>query len=43
MNLPSVFGVLMAVPLLGERFAKYHLIGSLLVVASILLSRRVKT
>lgn len=42
MNLPSVFGVLMAVPLLGERFEPYHLIGSLMVVGSILLSRQVK-
>lgn len=42
MNLPSVFGVLMAVPLLGERFERYHLIGSLMVVGSIFLSRRVK-
>jgi len=42
MNLPAVFGVLMAVPLLGERFESYHLLGSLMVVASILASRRVK-
>jgi drug/metabolite transporter (DMT)-like permease len=42
MNLPSIFGVLMAVPLLGERFEHYHLVGSLIVVGSILLSRQVK-
>jgi drug/metabolite transporter (DMT)-like permease len=42
MNLPSVFGVLIAVPLLGERFEQYHLIGALIVVGSILLSRQVK-
>ncbi|GGN63044.1 hypothetical protein GCM10011349_47260 [Novosphingobium indicum] len=41
MNLPAVFGVLMAVPLLGERFAHYHLVGSLLIVVSLLLSRKV--
>lgn len=39
MNLPAVFGVLMAVPLLGERFQNHHLAGSLLVLASILVSR----
>lgn len=43
MNLPAVFGVLMAVPLLGERFEDHHLVGSLMVVASILISRWVKT
>ncbi|PKB13635.1 drug/metabolite transporter (DMT)-like permease [Novosphingobium kunmingense] len=43
MNLPSVFGLLMAVPLLGERFEPYHLIGAFMVVGSILLSRQVRT
>lgn len=42
MNLPAVFGVLMAVPILGERFEAYHVVGSLMVVASILISRLVK-
>ncbi|GGC36790.1 hypothetical protein GCM10011371_25230 [Novosphingobium marinum] len=42
MNLPAVFGVLMAVPLLGERFEQYHVLGSLIIIASILLSRKVK-
>lgn len=42
MNLPAVFGVLMAVPILGERFEDYHFVGSLMVVASILISRLVK-
>jgi len=42
MNLPAVFGVLMAVPILGERFETHHFIGSLMVVASILISRLVK-
>ena len=42
MNLPAIFGVLMAVPLLGERFERYHLVGSLIIFASILLSRKVK-
>lgn len=42
MNLPAVFGVLMAVPLLGERFENHHLVGSLLVVASIIVSRWAK-
>lgn len=42
LNLPAVFGVLMAVPLLGERFEHYHWVGSIVIVASILLSRRVR-
>lgn len=42
MNLPTLFGVILAVPLLGETFERYHLIGSLMVIASILISRRVK-
>jgi len=43
MNLPAVFGVLMAVPILGERFEHFHLVGSLMVVASIVISRRAET
>lgn len=43
MNLPAVFGVILAVPLLGERFEGYHLVGSVVVIASIMMSRLVKT
>lgn len=42
MNLPAVIGVILAVPILGERFSAYHLVGSLMVVSSILISRRVQ-
>lgn len=42
MNLPAVFGVTMAVPLLGERLENYHFVGALMVVVAILISRRTR-
>ncbi|QGN56307.1 EamA family transporter [Novosphingobium sp. Gsoil 351] len=40
MNLPTVFGVVLAIPLLGERVASYHFAGAAMVIAAILISRR---
>jgi len=40
MNLPTVFGVFLAVLLLGERLESYHLVGAAIVVAAIFVSRR---
>lgn len=40
LNLPPVFGVFLAVLLLGERLEPYHLVGSLIVVSAIILSRQ---
>lgn len=39
MNLPTVFGVFLAVLLLGERLETYHLVGAAIVVAAIFVSR----
>lgn len=35
MNLPAILGITMALPLLGESFNLYHLVGSLLVLSAI--------
>jgi len=40
MNLPTVFGVVLAIPLLGERLRSYHLVGAAMVIAAILISRK---
>ncbi|CCA92479.1 DMT family transporter [Novosphingobium sp. PP1Y] len=39
MNLPTVFGVFLAVLLLGERLETYHMVGAAIVVAAIFVSR----
>ncbi len=40
MNLPTVFGVVLAIPLLGERLGSYHLVGAAMVIVAILISRK---
>ena len=40
MNLPTVFGIGLAIPLLGERLAPYHLVGAAMVTVAILISRK---
>lgn len=40
MNLPTVFGIGLAIPLLGERLAPYHLVGATMVIVAILISRK---
>lgn len=40
MNLPTVFGVFLAVLLLGERLETYHIVGAAIVVAAIFVSRQ---
>jgi drug/metabolite transporter (DMT)-like permease len=40
MNLPTVFGVFLAVLLLGERLETYHMVGAAIVLAAIFVSRR---
>ncbi|KJS38879.1 MAG: permease [Hyphomonas sp. BRH_c22] len=39
MNLPPVFGVALAVPLLGEKLALYHLVGAVIIIIAIAISR----
>jgi drug/metabolite transporter (DMT)-like permease len=39
MNLPPVFGVALAVPILGERLALYHLVGAVIIIIAIAISR----
>lgn len=38
MNLPSIFGVILAILLLGEAFHLYHFVGALLVALGIALA-----
>ena len=40
MNLPTVFGVALAVPLLGEQFSSYHFVGAMVIIVAIAISRR---
>lgn len=39
MNLPPVFGVALAVPLLGEELGLYHLVGAVMIIIAIAISR----
>ncbi|WP_339692805.1 DMT family transporter [uncultured Parasphingorhabdus sp.] len=40
MNLPTVFGVGLAIPLLGEYLSSYHFVGAIMIIAAIAISRR---
>ncbi len=40
MNLPTVFGVGLAIPLLGEYLYSYHFVGAIMIIAAIAISRR---
>ena len=40
MNLPPIFGVGLAILLLGERLASFHLVGAVLVASGVFLATR---